>query len=58
MLNANPYRSVDVVYAPGEADNTTDIILQTADRFPMRVSAGYDNAGVRQLGRDRFFRGH
>ncbi|KND60408.1 Hemolysin activation/secretion protein [Candidatus Burkholderia verschuerenii] len=56
-LNANPYRSVDVVYAPGEADNTTDVILQTADRFPMRVSAGYDNSGVRQLGRDRFFAG-
>jgi hemolysin activation/secretion protein len=57
MLNANPYRSVDVVYAPGQAENTTDVILETADRFPMRVSAGYDNSGVRQLGRDRFFAG-
>jgi hemolysin activation/secretion protein len=57
MLNANPYRAVDVIYAPGEAENTTDVILQTEDRFPMRVSAGYDNSGVRQLGRDRFFAG-
>ncbi|MDR5740953.1 MULTISPECIES: ShlB/FhaC/HecB family hemolysin secretion/activation protein [unclassified Caballeronia] len=57
LLNANPYRAVDVIYAPGEADGTTDVILQTADRFPMRVSAGYDNAGVPQLGRDRFFAG-
>ncbi|WP_250455946.1 ShlB/FhaC/HecB family hemolysin secretion/activation protein [Caballeronia sp. ATUFL_M2_KS44] len=57
LLNANPYRAVDVIYAPGEAESTTDVILQTADRFPMRVSAGYDNAGVPQLGRDRFFAG-
>ncbi|MDR5752813.1 MULTISPECIES: ShlB/FhaC/HecB family hemolysin secretion/activation protein [unclassified Caballeronia] len=57
MLNANPYRTVDVVYAPGEAENTTNVVLQTEDRFPLRVSAGYDNAGVPQLGRDRFFAG-
>lgn len=57
LLNANPYRRVDVVYAPGEGTNATDVILQTQDRFPLRVNAGYDNAGVQQLGRDRFFAG-
>ncbi|WP_232437878.1 ShlB/FhaC/HecB family hemolysin secretion/activation protein [Burkholderia ubonensis] len=57
LLNANPYRRVDVVYTPGTAPNTTDIVLQTEDRLPLRVSAGYDNAGVPQLGRDRFFAG-
>lgn len=57
LLNANPYRRVDVVYAPGEGTNATDVILQTQDRFPFRVNAGYDNAGVQQLGRDRFFAG-
>lgn len=57
VLNANPYRRVDAVFAPGEAANTTDVILQTDDRLPLRVNAGYDNAGVRDLGRDRFFAG-
>jgi hemolysin activation/secretion protein len=57
VLNANPYRRVDAVFAPGEATNTTDVILQTQDRLPFRASVGYDNAGVPELGRDRFFAG-
>ena len=57
VLNANPYRRVDVVYAPGEVTNTTDVMLQTEDRLPLRVNAGYDNEGVPELGRDRFFAG-
>ena len=42
---------------PAPTTNTTDVVLQTEDRFPLRVTAGYDNAGVPQLGRDRFFAG-
>jgi hemolysin activation/secretion protein len=57
VLNANPYRRVDAVFAPGDAENTTDVILQTEDRLPLRVNAGYDNDGVPSLGRDRFFAG-
>ncbi|PMS26964.1 peptide transporter [Paraburkholderia rhynchosiae] len=57
VLNANPYRRVDAILAPGETANSTDVILQTDDRLPLRVNAGYDNAGVRDLGRDRFFAG-
>jgi len=57
VLNANPYRRVDAVFAPGEAVNSTDVVLQTEDRLPLRVNAGYDNAGVPDLGRDRFFAG-
>ncbi|MGF6839086.1 hemolysin activation/secretion protein [Paraburkholderia youngii] len=57
VLNANPYRRVDAVFAPGEAADTTDVVLQTEDRLPLRVSAGYDNEGVPDLGRDRFFAG-
>jgi hemolysin activation/secretion protein len=55
VLNANPYRRVDAVFAPGEAANTTDVKLQTEDRLPLHASAGYDNEGVPELGRDRFF---
>lgn len=57
LLNANPYRQVEVAYAPGSAENSTDVVLQTDDRLPLRVSAGYDNAGVPQLGRERYFAG-
>ncbi|WP_267929301.1 ShlB/FhaC/HecB family hemolysin secretion/activation protein [Paraburkholderia sp. ZP32-5] len=57
VLNANPYRRVDAVFTPGDAAGTTDVVLQTEDRLPLRVSAGYDNQGVPDLGRDRFFAG-
>ncbi|CAH2774414.1 MAG: Hemolysin activation/secretion protein [uncultured Paraburkholderia sp.] len=57
VLNGNPYRRVDAVFAPGTATNTTDVVLQTEDRLPLRVSGGYDNAGVPDLGLDRFFAG-
>ncbi|WP_167351019.1 ShlB/FhaC/HecB family hemolysin secretion/activation protein [Caballeronia cordobensis] len=57
LLNANPYRRVDVVYAPGVAANTTDVVLQTEDRFPFRLYGGYNNDGVRDLGRDRILAG-
>ena len=57
LLNLNPYRTVDVVYAPGEAEDSTNVVLETQDRLPLRVTAGYDNAGVSQLGRDRVFAG-
>ena len=57
LLNLNPYRTVDVVYAPGDAEDSTDVVLETQDRLPLRVTAGYDNDGVSQLGRDRVFAG-
>nr|WP_259295149.1 ShlB/FhaC/HecB family hemolysin secretion/activation protein [Paraburkholderia sp. DHOC27] len=57
LLNLNPYRTVDVVYAPGDAEDSTDVVLETQDRLPLRVSAGFDNDGVAQLGRDRIFAG-
>ncbi|GJH12936.1 ShlB/FhaC/HecB family hemolysin secretion/activation protein [Caballeronia novacaledonica] len=57
LLNANPYRRVDVIYAPGAAHDTTDVVLQTEDRFPFRIYGGYNNDGVRDLGRDRILAG-
>jgi len=57
LLNDNPYRQVEVVYAPGATPNTTDVILQAEDRLPLRVNAAYDNAGVPQLGRERYSAG-
>lgn len=57
LLNSNPYRTVDVVYQPGTELNTTDVVLQTQDRFPFRIYGGYNNDGVRDLGRDRVLAG-
>ncbi|MDZ5649760.1 ShlB/FhaC/HecB family hemolysin secretion/activation protein [Nitrospirillum sp. BR 11828] len=53
-LNENPFRQVDLVYRPGTAPGTTDLVLSTRDRFPLRVYAGYDNSGAPSTGRDRW----
>lgn len=50
-LNSNPFRTVDTLFTPGPATGTTDVTLQTQDRLPVRVYAGFDNAGVPSLGR-------
>jgi len=56
-LNRNPFRSVDVVYQRGQRVGETDVVLRTADRFPLRVYAGGDNAGQPDTGRARLFAG-
>lgn len=53
-LNENPFLSVNAVFQPGKAAGETDLILQASDRRPVRVYAGYDNRGFRQLGLDQF----
>ena len=53
-LNQNPFREVSLVMAPGSAAGTTDLDLETRDRFPLRLYAGYDNSGNVATGRDRW----
>ena len=53
-LNQNPFRQVTVLAERGEAPATTDLVLDTADRFPLRVYGGYDNTGTPVLGHDRW----
>lgn len=53
-LNQNPFLSVNAVFQPGKATGETDLILQASDRTPVRVYAGYNNRGFRQLGLDQF----
>ncbi|GBR10107.1 ShlB/FhaC/HecB family hemolysin secretion/activation protein [Asaia siamensis] len=53
-LNSNPFRSTDAVFAPGQAQGTTDVILQTRDRLPLHVYGSYDNAGVPVLGQSEW----
>jgi len=36
-INRNPFLQSDVLMAPGDAPGTTDLLLRTQDRFPLRV---------------------
>lgn len=56
-INRNPFRQVDVIYAPGEVAGTTDIRLLTADRRPWRVYSGVDNTGFDETNTTRLFAG-
>jgi len=53
-LNANPFRAVNLVLAPGAQPATTDVQLRTQDQLPLRVDATYDNQGAPALGRDEW----
>jgi hemolysin activation/secretion protein len=55
--NQNPFHTTDVVYQPGAESGTTDILLQTQDRFPARFYAGYEDSGNQQTGFDRYLVG-
>lgn len=57
FMNRNPFRRVDIVYAPGEEPGTTNVILQVRDRRPYRVYAGTENTGVEPTGRGRWYAG-
>ena len=53
-LNRNPFRRVDVQLEKGREIGTTDVIVQTQDRLPLRVFAGLDNTGTRATGLTRW----
>jgi len=54
QLNSNPFHSTGVIYHPGEKMGTTDLELQTKDRFPARLYAGYEDSGNAATGFDRY----
>lgn len=56
-LNRNPFRAVNLIYSRGEDPGTTDLVLQTQDRFPLRVFTGYENTGNQLTGLDRYLAG-
>jgi hemolysin activation/secretion protein len=56
-LNENPFRTTSLVYTPGEKIGQTDLVLQTHDRFPVRVYAGYEDSGNAPTGFDRYLAG-
>lgn len=52
-LNTNPFRTVDLVFEPGEKEGTTDLVVQTKDRLPLRVYTTYDDYGIDLTGKNR-----
>jgi hemolysin activation/secretion protein len=54
FVNSNSFRQVNSVLQPGADPLGTDILLQTQDRLPLRVYAGYENNGQPITGHDRW----
>lgn len=56
-LNKNPFRTVDLVYSPGQSFGTTDVELLVNDRRTVRVYSGFDNTGNDTTGNNRLYTG-
>ncbi len=56
-INKNPFRHVDLVLSRGKQRGETDVILETKDRFPLRIYGGYENSGNEETGFDRYLLG-
>jgi hemolysin activation/secretion protein len=52
-LNRNPFHRSDLLFRKGEDPGTTDLIIKTSDRFPIRPYIGYDNSGTEATGENR-----
>ncbi|MCB1108767.1 MAG: ShlB/FhaC/HecB family hemolysin secretion/activation protein [Chlamydiia bacterium] len=57
LINRNPFRHANILYAPGLEEGTTDLILSVEDRRPLRLYTGYENTGVHATGHNRFYAG-
>lgn len=56
-LIRNPFRSIGVVFEPGAAVDTTDMILRLSERKPWRVFTGMSNTGTEATYRNRVYAG-
>ena len=56
-INRNPFLQSDILMSPGYAPGTTDLLLRTQDRFPLRVYAGFEDSGNQFTGNDRILTG-
>jgi len=52
-LNRNPFLQSTLVYQAGEEPGTTDIVLKTQDRFPLRLYTSYEDTGSTLTGDGR-----
>ena len=56
-LNNNPFRQVNLFFTPGTDAGSTDIVLETKDRFPVRFYGGYEDTGNSVTGYERWLVG-
>lgn len=56
-LNRTPYRSVNGVFAPGDALGRSALTLEVTRQKPWQVFGGWSNTGTRSTGLDRYFAG-
>jgi hemolysin activation/secretion protein len=56
-INRNPFLQSDILMAPGNTPGTTDLLLRTQDRFPLRVYAGFQDTGNQYTGNDQIVTG-
>jgi hemolysin activation/secretion protein len=56
-INRNPFLQSNILMAPGDTPGTTDLLLRTQDRFPLRVYAGFEDSGNQFTGDDRILTG-
>ena len=52
-LNTNPFRTSDLIFEPGEKEGTTDLVIQTKDRLPLRLYTTFDDYGIDLTGKNR-----
>ena len=56
-LNLNPFRHVSVVFEPGAAPDSTNLILKVQNGRPWSAYLGASNAGTKDTGEARLFGG-
>jgi len=44
-VNLNPFREVNFILTPGPKVGTTNLVLRTTDRWPVRIFAGFEDSG-------------
>jgi len=56
-INRNPFLQSNLMLAPGNGPGTTDVLLRTQDRFPLRIYTGYEDSGNQFTGENRILTG-
>lgn len=56
-INRNSFRNSAAVFSPGEEPGTTDLVLQTQDRFPVTFYVGFEDTGNDTTGDERWLTG-
>ncbi|MEM6915379.1 MAG: ShlB/FhaC/HecB family hemolysin secretion/activation protein, partial [Verrucomicrobiota bacterium] len=53
-LNENPLRQVNLIYEKGDADGTTDLVLDVVEQKPISAYVGFANTGVNFTGQEEW----